>query len=90
MKYKVVLKEFINEIEIQDLFREIARKKENEILIDFKYVKTIDRLSFDAILKFKQKLKLLGKKVEFCCIPAYIAQIISEWDIDIKAKYNDI
>jgi len=90
MKYKIVLKEFINEIEIQDLFREIAHKLEEEILIDFKYVKTIDKLSFKAILQLKQKLELLGKKVSFCCIPAYIAQIISDWDIDIEAKYNDI
>jgi len=90
MKYKVVLKEFLNEIEIQDLFREIAKKNETEILIDFSYVKTIDKVSFNAILKLKRKLELIGKKVIFCCIPAYIAQIISEWNVDIKAQYNDI
>jgi len=90
MKYKIVLKEFINEIEIQDLFRVVTKAESNEVLIDFRYVKTIDKVSLKAILQLKQKLELVGKDVEFCCFPAYIAQIVSEWDIDIKAKYNDL
>jgi len=90
MKYKVVLKEFLNEIEISDMFREIATKEHIEILIDFSYVKTIDKISFKAILNLKNGLELLGKKVYLCCIPPYIAQIISMWDIEIEAIYNDI
>jgi len=90
MKYKIVLKEFLNEIEIKDMFRVVAKREEGKILIDFSYVKTIDKVSFNAILNLKKALELLGKIVLFCCIPPYIAQIISAWDVDIDTIYNEV
>ena len=90
MKYKVLLKEFLNDVEISDMFREIAKKKDNEILVDFSNVKTIDKISFKALLNLKKSLELLGKKVYFCCIPPYIAQIIAMWDIDVETIYNEV
>ena len=89
MKYKVLLKEFLNDVEISDMFREIAKKENNEILVNFSNVKTIDTISFKSILNLKKSLELLGKKVEFCCIPPYIAQIIAMWDVDIETIYNE-
>ncbi len=90
MKYKVLLKEFLNDVEISDMFREIAKKENGIVLVDFSNVKTINKISFKTLLDLKKSLELLGKKVEFCCIPPYIAQIIAMWDIDVETIYNEV
>ena len=90
MKYKVLLKEFLNDVEISDMFREIAKKENGIVLVDFSNVKTINKISFKTLLDLKKSLELLGKKVEFCCIPPSVAQIIAMWDIDVETIYNEV
>jgi anti-anti-sigma regulatory factor len=89
-KYKVVLNEFVSTREIEDMFRDLA-KKDEVIVFDFHKVKTLDRMSFEAILRIKKALELLGKKVFFCCFSPAVAAIVSMWeDIDVEAMFDDI
>jgi len=88
-KYKVVLNEFISSGEIEDNFRNWASKKEEIIIFDFHRLKTLDKISFEALLRVKKGLGLLGKKVYFCCLPPYIASIVSMWDVDVNALFED-
>ena len=48
-------------------------------------------MTFEAILRIKKALELLGKKVFFCCFSPAVAAIVSMWeDIDVEAMFDDI
>jgi len=88
-RYKVVLSEFLSSRDIEGMFRELA-KKGDFIIFDFHKVKTLDKVSFDALLKIKKALSLLGKKAVFCCLPPTIAAIISMWEEEVEVVFDDI
>ena len=89
-KYKVVLNEFVSTREIEDMFRDLA-KKDEVIIFDFHKVKTLDKVTFEALLKVKKALELLGKQVFFCCLSPAVAAIVSMWDdLEIEAIFDDI
>jgi anti-anti-sigma regulatory factor len=88
-KYRVVLDEFISSRDIEDVFRDLA-KKDEVIVFDFHKVKTLDKISFKSLLKVKKALELLGKKVFFCCLSPAVAAIVAMWeDIDIETVFDD-
>ena len=88
-KYKFSLKEFISQNEIEDKFRKITKEKFEILIIDFSNLKTIDKVSFQSIIKLQKAFKLMGKEVYFCCIPPYIAHILSTWDYKFEVMFND-
>ena len=88
-RYKFVLKEFISEPEIEDSFRELAKIKFDILVIDFSKLKTIDKIGFKAIINLSKAFKLMGRSVYFCCIPPYIADILSSWDFKFEVIFND-
>jgi anti-anti-sigma regulatory factor len=88
-KYKIVLNDFISHRDLEDNFRKWANRKEEIIIFDFHRLKTLDRVSFDAILRVKKALELIGKRVFFCCLSPFIAAIVSLWDIEIDTLFED-
>ena len=89
-RYKAVLNEFVSTRDIEDMFRDLA-KKDEVIIFDFHKVKTLDRVAFETLLRVKKALELLGKKVFFCCLSPAVAAIVSMWeDIDVEAMFDDI
>jgi len=93
MTYRIVLNEFISQNYLENLYFNTSKeiKKYNKILIDLSKVQTIDRFSFEYLIKMQKSWQMLGKEVFLCCIPDYIAEIISNWefDFDIKVIINE-
>ena len=88
-RYKFSLKEFISQNEIEDKFREIAKEKFEILIIDFSNLKTVDKVGFKSIINLQKAFKLMGKEVYFCCIPSYIAYILSKWDYKFEVIFDD-
>ena len=85
-----MLSEFLSSRDKEGMFRELA-KKGDFIIFNFHKVKTLDKVSFDALLKIKKALSLLGKKAVFCCLPPTIAAIISMWEEEVvEVVFDDI
>jgi len=84
MKYRVVLNSFISQRHLEDLYFNISKEieKYEVIIIDFSKLQTIDKFSFEYILKMQKAWQMLGKEVYLCCIPDYIAEIASNWDFE--------
>jgi len=87
-RYRYHLNQFISAQEIDEQFRELAKKKFDELIIDFSNLQTVDRLSFEALLKMSKSFELMGREVYFCCIPPYIADILSNWDFNFKVLFD--
>jgi anti-anti-sigma regulatory factor len=89
-RYKVILDEFISARNIENMFRDLA-KKDEVIIFDFHKVKTLDKITFETLLRVKKGLELLGKEVFFCCLSPAVAAIVSMWDdLEIEAIFDDI